>query len=121
MERTWTTKQVFSFLMLLGAGLQLTFQMVEQTTPMDSIDRLLNACVSQTAHLEPDSAHFQAFQDSLEPGFFNAHSQHHESLHEDVMDLSDASFLALVANLSQHSPIEPKAHRHLSKSPQQGL
>ena len=130
-ERTWTTKQVFSFLMVLATGLQLTYQMVEQNSPMGSIDRLLNACVSQNAALDPDTAHLQVFQESLEPGFFAANShaaltteqyalpEHY--LHDDVMKLSDESFMALVANLSASNRLELRTNRRLSSSPRKGL
>jgi hypothetical protein len=131
MERIWTTKQVISFLMALATGLQLTYQLVEQDTPMGSIDRLLNACVSQNPAPAPDTAHLQAFQASLESGFFAANSQAaltneqyiqpERNLHGDVMGLSHESFLALVANLSGSNRLELRTQRSLSGSPRKGL
>ncbi|MBT6179719.1 MAG: hypothetical protein HOI23_20935 [Deltaproteobacteria bacterium] len=121
MERTWTTKQVISLLMALATGLQITYQIMEQTTPMDSIDRLLNACVSQSVAPEPTNAHLQVFQESLEPGFFTLNFNSAPNFHEDVMELSDESFLALVSNLSDPPHLRRGDTKPMPSSPRKGL
>jgi len=131
MESTWTSRQVITFLMAFATGLQLTYSFVQNSQPMHSIDRLLSACIEQAEPVHPDERHFNAFKESLEPGFFNnadatvfASTQAFpaaQALHQDVMKLSDDSFVSLVASLSNSQRLHIKRPGNLRFTKNKGL
>ena len=127
MEQTWTTKQVVTFLMALATGLHFSVGLT-QNSSFHSIDKLLASCVEEEHAMITETRHFEAFQESLQPGFFEeanatnldpkARSQ---GFHQDMMQLSDDSFITLVANLSQPTLQKIKMRKEHHRLPHKGL
>ena len=108
MEQTWTTKQVVTFLMAMATGLHFASVMLNTHPSFRTIDQLLNACIGHGPSSHPSPNHLEVFEQSLQPGFFEEGKSvtvsvpdRSGSMHQELMQLSDDSFITLVANLSQ--------------------
>ena len=127
MEQTWTTKQVVTFLMAMATGLHFSAGL-NQNTSFHAIDKLLASCVEQEHGMVTETRHLEAFQESLQPGFFEEANvnivdtkNRSQGFHQDMMQLSDDSFLTLVANLSQPTMQKIKMRQDLHRLPHKGL
>ena len=127
MEQTWTTKQVVTFLMAMATGLHFVAADLNQETSFHTIDQLLESCVQDPVAIHIEEQHLKVFQESLQPGFFDEsksiiNAQHAaQDFHQDVMQLSDDSFITLVANLSQPAQEKLKIRTPYKHAPNKGL
>ena len=127
MEQTWTTKQVVTFLMAMATGLHFSADL-NQNTPFQSIDKLLASCVEHENTIAIEAQHLDAFEQSLQPGFFQEADAtiiqaelRSRDFHQDVMHLPDDSFITLVANLSEPTMQKIKMRKELHRVPHKGL
>ena len=108
MEQMWTTRQVMTLVMGLATGLHLADTHLTQPDPFRAIDQMLASCVEFEENETVEEIHLEAFERSLEPGFFEEaalpkpEAKTRPEFHHDVMQLSDHRFINLVAHLSKH-------------------
>ena len=127
MEQTWTTKQVVTFMMAMATGLHFVAAGLNQEKSFHTIDQLLESCIQDPVALHIEEQHLEAFQESLQPGFFAEPKSvidaklSSQDFHQDVMQLSDDSVITLVANLSNSTQEKLKIRTPFKHVPNKGL
>ena len=127
MKHMWTTRQVMMLLMGIATGLHLAHTHLTQPDPFQAIDHMLASCIQLEENEEVENIHIEAFERSLEPGFFEKAAlpkpkeKPKPKLHHSLMQLSDDRFINLVANLSKHDLRQIKVQRSLEPTLQKDL